>query len=102
MDRELDVTTGLLIQAWDGPAAGPVFALTWGASGADPCAVGTGASADGAGRGVGGRARPAAEDTQQLQPAAIAGREAEPRRQACPDRFPPGQPRPQGRWPLAG
>src|SRR4051794_27016467 len=56
VDEALDVTTGFLIQARDGPAPGPVFALARRERRAHPCAVGTGAGADGAGRGVGSQA----------------------------------------------
>src|SRR5215204_2547995 len=79
IDEALDVTTGFLIQARDGPAPRPVFALARRERCAHPRAVGTGAGADGAGGGVGSQARPAAEDARQLQPAALAGQEAEPR-----------------------
>jgi hypothetical protein len=91
-----------LIQARDGPAPRPVFALARRERCAHPRAVGTGAGADGAGGGVGSQARPAAEDARQLQPAALTGQEAEPRWQACPVRSPPGQPRPQRWWAPAG
>jgi transposase len=71
--------------------------------------VGAGAGADHAGRdpdgargGTGSQARGAAEDPGQLRPAAVAGQQVRPRRQARPDRSAPGQSGPQGRRSAAG
>src|SRR4051794_33384422 len=68
----------------------------------DPGLVGAGAGVDGAGGGAGSAAAPAAQDAEQLQPAAIQGPQGEPAGGGAARRAAPGQPGSGRRWPRLG